>query len=31
MLSPAAAALVGPERLPAAAFDQTTIDALLAP
>jgi 2-polyprenyl-6-methoxyphenol hydroxylase-like FAD-dependent oxidoreductase len=31
MLSPAPASLVGPERLPAAAFEQTTIDALLAP
>jgi hypothetical protein len=31
MLSPAPAALVGPERLPAAAFEQATIDALLAP
>ena len=31
MLSPAPAALVGPDRLPAAAFDQATIAALLAP
>jgi 2-polyprenyl-6-methoxyphenol hydroxylase-like FAD-dependent oxidoreductase len=31
MLSPAPASLVGPEMLPAAAFEQTTIDALLAP
>ena len=31
MLSPIPAALVGPEKLPAAAFEQATIDALLAP
>ena len=31
MLSPMAASLVGPEKLPAAAFEQATIDALLAP
>lgn len=31
MLSPLPASLIGPERLPAAAFDQSTIDALLAP
>ena len=31
MLSPFPASLIGPERLPAAAFDQATIDALLAP
>ncbi len=31
MLSPTPASIVGPERLPAAAFEQTTIDALLAP
>jgi 2-polyprenyl-6-methoxyphenol hydroxylase-like FAD-dependent oxidoreductase len=31
MLSPAPAAAIGPEKLPAAAFDQATIDALLAP
>jgi 2-polyprenyl-6-methoxyphenol hydroxylase-like FAD-dependent oxidoreductase len=31
MLSPIPASLVGPERLPAAAFEQATIDALLAP
>jgi hypothetical protein len=31
MLSPLPATLVGPERLPAAAFEQSTIDALLAP
>ena len=30
MLSPLPATLVGPERLPAAAFEQSTIDALLA-
>ena len=31
MLSPVLASIVGPERLPAAAFEQATIDALLAP
>ena len=31
MLSPSPAVLVGPEKLPAAAFEQATIDALLAP
>ena len=31
MLAPFPAALVGPEKLPAAAFEQATIDALLAP
>jgi 2-polyprenyl-6-methoxyphenol hydroxylase-like FAD-dependent oxidoreductase len=31
MLSPIPASLVGPDRLPAAAFEQATIDALLAP
>jgi 2-polyprenyl-6-methoxyphenol hydroxylase-like FAD-dependent oxidoreductase len=31
MLSPGPAALIGPEKLPAAAFEQSTIDALLAP
>jgi 2-polyprenyl-6-methoxyphenol hydroxylase-like FAD-dependent oxidoreductase len=31
MLSPMAASLVGPDKLPAAAFEQATIDALLAP
>jgi hypothetical protein len=31
MLSPVLAAIMGPERLPAAAFEQATIDALLAP
>jgi hypothetical protein len=31
MLSPFQASLVGPEKLPAAAFEQATIDALLAP
>ena len=31
MLSPTPASIVGPEKLPAAAFEQTTIDALLAP
>jgi 2-polyprenyl-6-methoxyphenol hydroxylase-like FAD-dependent oxidoreductase len=31
MLSPGPAALIGPEKLPAAAFEQGTIDALLAP
>ena len=31
MLSPFPASLIGPEKLPAAAFDQATIDALLAP
>ena len=31
MLSPIPAVLVGPERLPAAAFEQRTIDALVAP
>ncbi len=31
MLTPMPASIVGPERLPAAAFDQATIDALLAP
>lgn len=31
MLSPTPASIVGPERLPAAAFEQSTIDALLAP
>jgi hypothetical protein len=31
MLSPMPASIVGPERLPAAAFEQTTIEALLAP
>jgi 2-polyprenyl-6-methoxyphenol hydroxylase-like FAD-dependent oxidoreductase len=30
MLSPSPASIVGPEKLPAAAFEQTTIDALLA-
>lgn len=30
MLSPLSASLIGPERLPAAAFEQATIDALLA-
>jgi hypothetical protein len=31
MLSPTPASIVGPEKLPAAAFEQSTIDALLAP
>ena len=31
MLTPGPAALIGPERLPPAAFEQSTIDALLAP
>jgi hypothetical protein len=31
MLSPGPASLIGPEKLPAAAFEQRTIDALLAP
>jgi hypothetical protein len=31
MLSPGPAAAIGPEKLPAAAFEQSTIDALLAP
>lgn len=31
MLAPGPAALIGPEKLPAAAFEQATIDALLAP
>ena len=31
MLAPFPASLVGPDKLPAAAFDQATIDALLAP
>lgn len=31
MLTPMPASVVGPERLPAAAFEQSTIDALLAP
>ena len=31
MLSPTPASIVGPERLPAAAFEQATIEALLAP
>src|SRR5262245_52571317 len=31
MLSPALATLLGPEMLPAQAFEQDTIDALLAP
>jgi 2-polyprenyl-6-methoxyphenol hydroxylase-like FAD-dependent oxidoreductase len=31
MLSPGPAALIGPEKLPPAAFEQSTIDALLAP
>jgi hypothetical protein len=31
MLAPFPASLIGPEKLPAAAFDQATIDALLAP
>ena len=31
MLSPVLASIVGPERLPAAAFEQATIGALLAP
>ena len=31
MLSPGPAAIIGPEKLPAAAFEQATIDALLAP
>ena len=31
MLSPGPAALIGPEKLPAAAFEQATIEALLAP
>jgi hypothetical protein len=31
MLSPVLASIVGPERLPASAFEQATIDALLAP
>ena len=31
MLSPLPASLIGPEKLPAAAFDRATIDALLAP
>ena len=31
MLSPAMASLLGPEALPAEAFEQRTLDALLAP
>jgi hypothetical protein len=31
MLAPLPASLIGPEKLPAAAFDQPTIAALLAP
>jgi hypothetical protein len=31
MLTPTPASIIGPEMLPAAAFEQSTIDALLAP